>query len=207
MSEVVGKTVLLYFSIHWCPSRLQFMPLLVRIYHELKAKGEAFEVIYISSDCGQSAFDESFSSMPWLALPFGDKRKRSLERKFKVQALPAVIAIGSSGKTVNWDAQWTILVHGPDAYPFTEEHLEKAIPNWLPKKLKHELHSQHQLVPTIREGFRCDGCDGVGHGWSFYCDQCDFDLHLRCALANDEEGKDNQKENQEGLVCECDVCR
>ena len=52
------------------------------IYKEIKAKDEAFEVIFLSSDREQSSFDDFFSGMPWLALPFGDERKTSLLEKF-----------------------------------------------------------------------------------------------------------------------------
>ncbi|GAB2233707.1 hypothetical protein Droror1_Dr00002936 [Drosera rotundifolia] len=37
------------------------------------------------TDKDQAAFDEFFATMPWLALPFGDQRKQSLSRVFKVK--------------------------------------------------------------------------------------------------------------------------
>nr|GMD60011.1 probable nucleoredoxin 1 [Ipomoea batatas] len=47
-------------------------------------------LLYFSAHCDrdQSSFDEFFSKMPWLAIPFGDDRKGSLSRLFKVRGIP-----------------------------------------------------------------------------------------------------------------------
>lgn len=212
MSELVGKTVLLYFSAHWCPPCRAFLPKLIKTYHDIKATDNAFEVVFISSDHDQSAFDEFFSGMPWLALPFGDERKKTLQRKFKVQGIPAVIVIGPSGRTLTTTARKLIDAYGADAYPFTEEHLEhlkekveEMAKGW-PEKLKHESHVEHELVLTRCSGYFCNGCREMGYDWSFYCKECDFNLHPKCALKNNEETKDEPKA-KEGYVCDGDVCR
>lgn len=210
VSELVGKNILLYFSAHWCPPCRAFLPKLIKAYHEIKAKHGAFEVIFISSDRDQASFDEFFSRMPWLALPFGDERKKTLAGKFKIQGIPAVIAIGPTGKTVTTEAREIIAAHGVDAYPFTEEHLkhldqqiEEIAKGW-PEKLKHTLH-EHEVVLSRRRVYVCDGCNGDGQTWSFYCDNCDFDLHPKCALKNNEEAEEPQV--KQGYVCDGDVCR
>ncbi|KAH7511063.1 hypothetical protein FEM48_ZijujUnG0051600 [Ziziphus jujuba var. spinosa] len=212
VSELVGKNILLYFSAHWCPPCRAFLPKLIKTYHDIKAKDDAFEVIFISSDRDQSSFDEFFSSMPWLALPFGDERKKTLQKKFKIQGIPAAIAIGPSGRTVNKEVRQIIAIHGADAYPFTEEklkqlnqQLEEMAKEW-PEKLKHESHAEHELLLTRRNQYNCDGCDEMGYTWSYYCENCDFDLHPKCALKNDEETGNGPTEKQE-FVCDGDVCR
>ncbi|KAJ0081132.1 hypothetical protein Patl1_09737 [Pistacia atlantica] len=124
VSDLVGKTILLYFLAHRCPPCRAFLPKLTKAYHKIKAKNESFEVIFISSDRDQASFDEFFSGMPCLALPFGDPRKASLSRKFKVYGIPMLVALGPTGPTVTKEARSLISVHGADAYPFTEEHLE-----------------------------------------------------------------------------------
>ncbi|KAJ7953611.1 Thioredoxin, nucleoredoxin [Quillaja saponaria] len=211
VSELVGKNILLYFSAHWCPPCRAFLPKLIQAYHETKAKDNAFEVIFISSDRDQPSFDEFFSGMPWLALPFGDERKTLLQRKFKIQSIPAAIAIGPNGRTITKEARQLITAHGADAYPFTEEHLkhleeklEEIAKGW-PEKLKHELHVEHELLRTRRNGYVCNGCRGMGHGWAFHCKQCDFDLHPNCASKNVEETKNDSKA-KEGWICDGDVC-
>ncbi|KAM5566802.1 hypothetical protein ABKV19_015097 [Rosa sericea] len=214
VSELVGKHILLYFSAHWCPPCRSFLPKLIAAYHEIKAKDNAFEIIFISSDRDQSSFDDFFSSMPWLALPFGDPRKTFLQRKFKIQGIPAVVAISPTGKTLTTTARKLILAHGADAFPFTEEHLkhleekvDQEAKGW-PEKVKSELHVEHELARTRRREYVCNGCRDSGSGWSFYCKECDFDLHPKCALKNNEATKDDpETKAKEGYVCDGDVCR
>lgn len=220
MSDLVGKNILLYFSAHWCPPCRSFLPKLIEAYNKIKAKDDAFEVIFISSDRDQSSFDEFFSKMPWLAIPFGDERKQFLSRTFKIIGIPAVVAIGPNGKTVTKEARDLIMFHGAEAYPFTEERLkeveaqyEEMAKGW-PEELKHPLHKEHYLHLLRREIYTCDGCDEEGKIWSYYCEHCDFDLHPKCALGQNKEAKgdadadagDAIQEPKEGWVCDGDTC-
>lgn len=218
--ELVGKNILLYFSAHWCPPCRDFLPRFIAVYEEIKAKDDAFEVIFISSDHDQSSFDDFFSGMPWLALPFGDERKALLQRRFKIKGIPAVVAIGPNGRTASTQARQLIQVHGADAYPFTdervkqlEEQLEEMAKGW-PEKLKHKLHIEHELSLTRRTAYVCDGCQEKGRAWSYLCNQCDFDLHPKCALKKEESKADQDShpdgepgKAKEGYVCDGDECR
>lgn len=219
VSDLVGKNILLYFSAHWCPPCRAFLPKLVEAYHKIKAKDDAFEVIFISSDRDQSSFDEFFSKMPWLAIPFGDDRKGSLSRLFKVRGIPMLVAIGRTGRTLTTEARNLVMSHGADAYPFTEERLkeleaeyEEMAKGW-PEKVNHPLHEEHELLLTRRQHYNCDGCNDGGQGWSFYCDDCDFDLHPKCALEEkkeepaEEESQKDDEETKEGWVCDGEVCK
>ncbi|KAF8408258.1 hypothetical protein HHK36_007407 [Tetracentron sinense] len=197
--ELVGKNILLYFSAHWCPPCRAFLPQLIKVYHQIKAKDDAFEVIFISSDKNQVSFDEFFSSMPWLALPYGDERKKVLSRMLKVQGIPMAVAIGPTGRTITKEARELLMNHGADAYPFTSERLkeieaqlDEMAKGW-PEKVKHALHEEHELVLTRRSSYLCDGCEEDGNGWSFYCEECDFDLHPKCALEEKKGAKDDGK--------------
>ncbi|CAI9756277.1 unnamed protein product [Fraxinus pennsylvanica] len=230
VSDLVGKNILLYFSAHWCPPCRAFLPKLIEAYHKIKAKDEKFEVIFISSDRDQTSFNEFFSTMPWLALPFGDKRKEPLSRLFKIRGIPMLVALGPTGKTITTEARRLIAYHGSNAYPFTEERIkeieeqyEKMAEKW-PKKVKHSLHEEHELALTKRVGYNCDGCNEFGQGWSFWCNECDFDLHPKCALGGEDEDKDKdkfgaeelkgnnvkveheEKNPKEGWTCDDDVC-
>nr|GMD21720.1 probable nucleoredoxin 1 [Ipomoea batatas] len=219
VSDLVGKNILLYFSAHWCPPCRAFLPKLIEAYHKIKAKDDAFEVIFISSDRDQSSFDEFFSKMPWLAIPFGDDRKGSLSRLFKVRGIPMLVAIGRTGRTLTTEARNLVMSHGADAYPFTEECLkeleaeyEEMAKGW-PEKVNHPLHEEHELLLTRRQHYNCDGCNDGGQGWSFYCDDCDFDLHPKCALEDkkeepaEEESQKDDEETKEGWVCDGEVCK
>lgn len=218
MSDLVGKMILVYFSAHWCPPCRAFTPKLIETYRKIKEKENAFEVIFVSSDRDEASFDDYFSSMPWMALPFGDERKQSLKRRFKVDGIPLLVAIGPTGKTITTEARELIMFHGADAYPFTEErvkeietHYAEMTKGW-PDKLKHTLH-EHELVLTRSQFYTCDACDEEGKVWAFRCEECDYDLHPKCALEdkkiNEEgvEGNVKMEENpKEGWVCDGDVC-
>lgn len=216
VSQLVGKYVLLYFSANWCPPCRAFLPRLIEFYHEVKAKGDDFEVVFISSDNDQTSFEEFFEGMPWLALPFGDLRKAHLARLFKVFGIPKLVVIGPSGKTISTEARELIMLHGAKAYPFTEERLkeieaelEEMAKDW-PKKMAHALHEEHELVLTRRAIYTCDGCEEDGRVWCFNCEECDFDLHPNCAL-EEKKGPENDedlegKSPSEEWICDGNVC-
>lgn len=216
----MGKNILLYFSAHWCGPCRAFLPKLIEEYHKIKNKDNAFEVVFISSDRDQAAFEEFYSGMPWLALPFGDERKKTLSRVFRIRGIPSLVAIGHTGKTVTKDARYLLSAFGADAYPFTEDKIkelearvEEMAKEW-PEKVKLELH-EHELVLTRCRTYGCDECDQMGCNWSFRCVRCDFDLHPKCALDLKEKEKATNgaeqggatAENGEGYVCDGDVCR
>ena len=53
------KVVGIYFSAHWCPPCRGFTPVLKDVYNELKDQKKNFEVVFVSSDRDQTAFDVS----------------------------------------------------------------------------------------------------------------------------------------------------
>jgi nucleoredoxin len=97
-----GKVLGLYFSAHWCPPCKAFTPLLVETYKKLKAAGKELEVVFVSSDRDMGQFQEYFATMPWLAIPPGDKRKAALSARFEVEGIPALVLLdGATGETIN----------------------------------------------------------------------------------------------------------
>ncbi|KAJ4711095.1 Thioredoxin, nucleoredoxin [Melia azedarach] len=213
VSDLVGKTVLLYFSAHWCPPCRAFLPKLKEAYQKIKARNESLEVVFISSDRDEPSFKEFFSGMPWLALPFGDARKASLSRKFKVFGIPMLVAIGPTGRTITKEARDMIAVHGADAYPFTEERMkeiegqyDEMAKGW-PEKLRHALHEEHELVLTRCRIYSCDKCDEEGSVWTFSCDECDFCLHPKCALeVIKDDDVEERNPSKDGWICDGEVC-
>lgn len=188
-------------------------------YSKIKEKNSDFEVVFISHDRDQRSFDEYFSEMPWLAVPWEDERTAPLKTTFKARGFPILVVIGPNGKTVSWDATDLLVVHGADAFPFTEERLEelqkkvdemaKAM-GW-PKKLKHELHGEHELVLQYRgtDTYACDRCVQMGSSWVYTCDceECDFDLHPKCALRKKGEEEETKSSTAGCYVCKgSDVC-
>lgn len=94
--SLATKYLLLYFSAHWCPPCRGFTPQLVAFYHKLKeAKGESFELIFVSSDKHREAFDEYFNEMPWFALPYEMRDlKDDLSKRLDVTGIPTLALLG-----------------------------------------------------------------------------------------------------------------
>ena len=103
-----GKVLGLYFSAHWCPPCRQFTPMLVDAYKKhLKAK--QLEVIFVSSDKSPQEFHEYYSTMPWLAIPQGDKRKEALSKRFGVRGIPSFVLIdAATGETISDNARGAV---------------------------------------------------------------------------------------------------
>ncbi|URD86457.1 Nucleoredoxin [Musa troglodytarum] len=142
VKELVGATILLYFSACRCR---EFVAGLIEEYQKIKSMDSSFEVVFISSDRDQDSFEEFFSGMPWLALPFGDERRKSLSRTFRVRGIPSLVAIGPTGRTLTKDARNLLTIHGADAYPFSEERI-KELDQKIEEKVKRDLHGQHVLL-------------------------------------------------------------
>jgi len=64
------KSIGLYFSGHWCPPCRHFTPKLAEIYQQAQSDSKSFEIIFISSDQDEEAFNEYRSEMPWPSIPF-----------------------------------------------------------------------------------------------------------------------------------------
>ena len=71
------QIIMYYFSMHNCPPCREFTPILVELLHDYNQSGKLVEVIFFSGDQDQEKFNEYFSEMPWIALPFKDSRMRA----------------------------------------------------------------------------------------------------------------------------------
>lgn len=150
-----GKTaVALYFSAHWCPPCRGFTPQLAGWYtSDLKAKG--LEVVFVTGDRDEAAFNEYFGEQPWLALPYGSDVIDGLNTKFKVQGIPCVVILDGEGNLMTKDGRSSI-----SADPTGEE-----MP-WKPKTL-HEILDGAKLVD--KSGSELDAASTLrGQVFAFY---------------------------------------
>ena len=104
-----GKVIGLYFSAHWCPPCKAFTPKLVETYNKVKAAGKQLEIVFVSSDRDMKQFQEYFATMPWLAIPNGDKRKGTLSAHFEVEGIPTFVVLDAkTGEVVNGNARGAV---------------------------------------------------------------------------------------------------
>jgi len=101
-----GKSAVgIYFSAHWCPPCRGFTPQLAQMYSETFS-GKGMEIVFVSSDSDEAAFNDYYKDMPWAALPF-EKRdlKGSLSKKYKVKGIPSFVILGPDGKTITTEGR------------------------------------------------------------------------------------------------------
>ena len=126
---LAGKVVGIYFSAHWCPPCRGFTPRLAQYYETYKAKGLDFEIVFVSSDRDQSAFDAYFGEMPWLALPHSDRaRKGALSQRYKVEGIPTLIIVDADGATITADGRAAVSEDPEgDAFPWKPKPLSEIL--------------------------------------------------------------------------------
>ena len=92
----------LYFGAHWAPCCRRFTTTLTEKYAEINASTKEFEVVFVSKDGNQAAFDRNFAEMPWKAIKYDDEaRKKSLEQKYGIMEIPMLIVLGANGQQVS----------------------------------------------------------------------------------------------------------
>ncbi|GMH10740.1 hypothetical protein Nepgr_012581 [Nepenthes gracilis] len=186
VSELIGKTIGLYFGAYWCPPSRIFTLRLIEAYTELViAQKQPFEVIFISTDRDRDEFDCSLSTMPWLAIPYEDKIRQDLRRIFEIKGIPSLVLIGVDGKIISTNGRALVSSYGAMAFPFTESRIagiEAALREEggsLPRVVRDPKH-EHELKLDMARAYRCDACEKQGKFWAFSCDVCDYDLHPAC---------------------------
>lgn len=156
VDALTGKSsILLYFSAHWCPPCRGFTPVLGEAYKEYKASGgNEAEVIFVSWDKDLAAFKDYFGEMPWLALPFENNNDllQGLGKKFDVQGIPMLVALGPGGKRLfegdSVDPRSLISQHKGAAFPMTPAHV-KQLEAEQEKMAEEALKELHSIFPPL----------------------------------------------------------
>lgn len=142
IDSLKGKKLGLYFSASWCGPCHRFTPVLAEAYEGLQAKGD-FEIVFVSADEDDEAFNKYFSNMPWLAIPFADSEKRdSLDELFKVRGIPNLVIIDEAGRVTSDSGVEIVREYGVEGYPFTPERIKEL-------KDKEEDARRNQMMRSI----------------------------------------------------------
>lgn len=129
-----GKMVALYFSASWCPPCRAFTPQLVKFYRKV-AKKSNLELVFVSSDKKDADMMNYMKKygMPWLAIPFNDQARAKLKSEFKVNGIPALIILDSTGKVISPAARWDVVMLGT-----------KAVDAWKSADYKPKTYKDYQ---------------------------------------------------------------
>ncbi|CAF0872653.1 unnamed protein product [Didymodactylos carnosus] len=113
--ELNNKTIGLYFSAHWCGPCRQFTPKLAEVYKNVKSTNPdiPFDIIFISGDHDQNAFNDYYKDMPWKALPFEEhERADKLNELYEIQGIPALVILKPDGEILTTDGDDEIVTDG-----------------------------------------------------------------------------------------------
>lgn len=156
-SSLKGKVVALYFSGAWCGFCKVFTPKLSSVHRELRASNRPFEVVFISADRNQQAFQDYFATMPWLALPFEDREAAAaLGNQFQVAGYPTLVLLDEQGELITADGRGAIEGKGARGYPWKPDPAELARKRQLQERKQLEWQGELETV------FRHIDADGDG---------------------------------------------
>lgn len=155
---IVGpnKYLGLYFSAHWCPPCRGFTPELATFYKNFKAQHaqkDNFDIVFVSSDRDQNAFDEYYKEMPWLALPFEDRdTKAALSKKFKVRGIPTLVILDAdSGEVITTDGRSEVDADKDGVnFPWRPKPISEALPGLLAGDLVDKEGKAHKAEEVLK---------------------------------------------------------
>lgn len=178
----------------------ELLPVLIKAYRNIKERGNSFEIIFVSDDKDEESFDDLYTQMPWLALPFGDARKKPLTMAFNKPSVSDLVAVGPNGKTVTTNARRLVCSYGAAAFPFTKQsgevEMEEVAKSW-PERINFYHYKEYELVKLYDdELYICGKCFMDGAGWR-YRDEGNLRVHPRCALPDNEEMNGTYEEEEQ----------
>lgn len=176
--DIKGKTIGLYFSASWCKPCQTFSPKLANAYNIMKgikpltdannststqqsiensdqldevSPGKNAEIIFVSLDQEEEAFDEYRSKMPWPAIPFRDIRRAVLQLGLNVKSIPALVFIDSEGRILTSSGVTELLTDEPlKKFPWSDSNVDLAAGSMVEK-----LQRSSAIVALT------DNCDDV----------------------------------------------
>ena len=96
------KLIALYFSAHWCAPCRKFTPQLVDFYNRVAPQHPEFELIFVSDDKSQFAFETYMhdANMPWPAIDYQKLAGKDGIRKYAGAGIPCLVVVDQNGAVV-----------------------------------------------------------------------------------------------------------
>lgn len=124
------RYVAFYFAASWEPSCQSFTPKLVDFYNQVNEEEEnAFEVVFVSSDDTEEAFDAHFGQMPWLTIPFDKEVFANLFTSYEVELLPSQIMVRRDCDIVSRHLKNDIEYKGFEAFEYMKTQFSSPTKN------------------------------------------------------------------------------
>ncbi len=149
--------------------------------------------------------------MPWTLLRYNDRKlKQSLSEEYEVNKLPSLVLFDEEGELLTVDGTGLILtVPFEDIKSFHAGSMESNVNMsermaLLPESVQHESHEHllYKVYDVYGEGsYGCDICAGGGEMWAYHCEECGFDVHPHCVIADWMSYKPVVQEADLGAEC------
>merc|ERR1712007_154425 len=91
-----------------------------------KEASKKFEIVFISSDQDDASFKEYFADMPWLALPYHERKlAQDFDAVFEIRGIPTLILLKPNGDCITQDGR-SMIHYGLEYFPWGPEERERA---------------------------------------------------------------------------------
>lgn len=93
------KVICNLFASSWCEICRQFTLILANLYNQWNSQNKEIEIIWINSgERSQKEWEDYYSEMPWLAIPYNDIRATNLNKKFRPIGVPSLFVVSKEEK-------------------------------------------------------------------------------------------------------------
>ena len=120
-NDIIG----VYFSAHWCGPCRAFTPKLAQFYKDVNKDKKQIEIIFNSADQDLKGFNEYFSTMPWIAIPFDSESKSKIDDACGINSIPQLIIFDYKGRVIDDNGRRTVENQGNNAIKVWKEKLDK----------------------------------------------------------------------------------
>ncbi|XP_041033286.1 nucleoredoxin-like protein 1 [Carcharodon carcharias] len=122
-NKVRNKLVLLYFGSRECPKCQEFAPVLQEFSNRLMdefyvERAAQLVFVYVSQDQTEEKEQQYLKRLhrKWLYLPFRDKYKRELQKKYNIKVIPSIIVLKPNGDLITRNGVAEISTMGMDCF-------------------------------------------------------------------------------------------
>lgn len=108
--------VCLYFAAKSSPPCRIFTPVLISFYREINLITRMFEIIYVPRDDDSDSYQSNLQQMPWISIPYDDKRIMEFKQRYKIQGIPSLVVLGARGEEITLNGRRDIIEKGEQAF-------------------------------------------------------------------------------------------
>ncbi len=133
---LLGRTLVgVYFSADWCPSCVEFTPLLLEYYNARRNDHPPSQIVLVSRCRSSQNTRYFFDPMPWAALPHLQSmgtRGQSLMTRFGITTIPALVFLGGNGTVTCADGRRMVAADNNATAAASSRTSVGGPPNWGP---------------------------------------------------------------------------